>query len=275
MVMAQLMPPYEGDDDDKGASVQALITRLGNADAAAQELWRDNYQLREQRRTSRAELADVKAKLPPDGAVILTKEQAADWDAYQKLGKPTDVEKTITDGKAAAEGLVKRDRADALGKAAKDLGYNPEVFTQLADMNKLTLTSNEVTMGDGKKQTVYTATPAGGQPMEMTQYASANWGIFMPSLTANAGGAGGQQQQGQQQQQQGGGGAQPWIGQGGGGAGGGGGQQGAVGGVADLAQKMVANRVGTGGNALQPGQTGQGQGTGQQGQIPGGPGAQQ
>lgn len=259
--------PYGDDDDEDDGpnknNLQSLISRAGNAEAAANELWRDNYQLRQQRRDLRKERDDLKAKLPADGTLVLTKEQAAEWEAYQKLGKPTDIEKAVTEGKTAAEQVAKQARADQVAKAAKDVGFNPEVLTQLTELHGLTITSQTIKVGD-KDQTAHYITPQGGQPMELTQYATANWGAFMPSLQVQQQ----QQQQGQpgqqQQQQQGQPGAQPWVNQGGAG----GGQPNPTGNtIADLATKLVQQRAGTAAAAPAAGQPGQ------QGHVPGGPGA--
>lgn len=263
-MLAGLPRPYgDGDDDDDdqkgGSNLATLIQRAGNAENAANELWRDNYQLRAQRRDLRAEVKALKEKQPAEGTVVLTKEQAAEWEAYQKLGKPADIEKSITEGKTAQEAVAKQARVDAVAKAAKDVGFNPEVLTQLTEMHKLTLSSQTVKVND-KDQVVHYVTPEGGQPTELKQYATANWPSFMPSLQV-------QQNQGQQQQQNQGQdqGGQPWLNQGGAAGGSG---QGTGNNIADLATKMVSQRNGE----TQQNQGQQQQQSQQQGHVPGGPG---
>lgn len=273
-VLAQRKPYGDGDDDDKSGtgSLATMIQRAGTAEAAANELWRDNYQLREQRRKLRDEVAELKAKQPVDGSLVLTKEQAAEWEAYLKLGKPAEIEKAVTDGKAAAEAVAKQERANLVTKAAKDLNYNPEVLTQLTEMRGLALTSQTVKV-NGADQTVHYVTEPNGQPLELSQYAATHWAAFLPSL--QVAGQGQQGQQGQAQGQQGAQGAQqgqaqqgqPWL------------QQGAQGGqpqtgnpVADMVAKTMAARNGAEQQGQGQGQQGQ-QAQGQQGHIPGGPGA--
>lgn len=255
------------DEDDDGpdkASLQSLITRAGTAEAAANELWRDNFKLRQDRKNLRTENADLKAKLPPDGSVVLTKEQAADWELYQKLGKPAEVEKALGEGKTAQEGLLKRDRDAEVRKAADGMKMNPDALVQLFGMHPaLEVVSKTVKGSDGKDQTGWYVkdTANNNAETELGQYATTNWQTFLPSLQVQQAGNGGNGQgnqggqgagngnQGQQNNNQGGG--QPWLN-----AGGSGGQGGTGGSdidVAAMAQGMVQARN-QGGNPLAPAQ---------------------
>ena len=252
IAMAQRAPFGDGDDDHT-EGLARLIQRLGTADAAAAELHRENYQLRDQRRTLKAEVDQLKGKVPAEGTVVLTAEQAAHWNQYQQLGKPEEITKGLESGKAAMEAAAKRDRADQVSQAAKAVGYQPEVLAQLAELHSMNVTSQSIST-DGKPNTVYYVAKDGSQPIELTKYAAENWAAFMPSLQASSGqqqGQGGhgqgQQQQGQpapgQQQGQGTGQqqGQPWINTGT--SGGQGGQGGTGSTVADMAMKLVADRA--------------------------------
>lgn len=277
MIAAIPRPHGDDGDDESGKSLAGLIARLGTSDAAANELWRDNYKLRDERRANKAMITELQGKVPATGTVVLTPEQAAEWTAYQTLGKPAEVTKALETGKTASETMAKRERGDKMTAAAKAAGYNPEVFAQLAEMNNLELTEQTVTI-DGKPMTVYNVKDATGTQMELTVYATQKLSNFMPALTNN-----GQQQQqndgqgqgagnGQQQNQgQGQASGQQWLGGGGAGAGG---NNGGQGGGVDLT-KMVDNLMGqrnsvppnalqakNGGGVQQQQNQGQGQGAG-------------
>lgn len=187
--LAMLKKPFgdgddeDGDDGPGGRTIEGLIARYGNAKDAANELWRDNFKMRQERRTLKAENAKLKESQPAVGTVVLTKEEAADWEAFKKLGKPADLEKQITEGMAAAEQVAKSTREQSLAKAAADVGFNPAVLSQLAELHNLKLTSTTVRIGD-RDETVHHLTAEGGTPIEVKQYAAANWQAFMPSLQA-------------------------------------------------------------------------------------------
>lgn len=268
-ILGRLPKPHgdgDDDDDDPGRGIEALLAKADKAETVARTLYQENFQLRQQRRDLRTEVKDLKGKLPADGTLVLSKEEAEAWEAYKKLGKPGDIEKSIEEGKKATEGLAQRDRAEQVANAAKAVGYNPEALTQLFGMHTgLELSSRTVKVGD-KDTTAWYVKDAQGQETELATYAQANWGTFMPSLQAQGGGQqqGGQQQGGQQQQ----GGGQPWIQQqqAGGGQGGGQGQ----GGVGDIAAGIMASRGGTN-PLMKPAQT-QTQGNPQANGVQGQPG---
>lgn len=254
-IIRAIRPPYGEDDDDQSVkTIDGLVNRLGSAQNAANQLWEDNLKLRQKKREQEATITELKGKVPSEGTVVLTKEQAAEWDSYQKFlmengadGKPTTLDainKSIADGKASAETLAKRDRAEAISKAAADVKFNPEVLTQLAEHDGLTLTTQTVKVKDAQgnesDQRVHYVQKAGmAVPMELTAYANQSWAPFKASLEAQP--AGQQQQQGQPAGQQ-------WVG---GGATGGGQQQGNP--ISSLVEGMVKAR-----QPQQPGQQQQG-----------------
>lgn len=259
--LAFLSKPFgdgdEDDDDEPGRGIEALLTKAAKHEDVARQLYTENYQYRQQRKQLRAEVKKLKEQLPQDGTVVLTKEQAEDWAKYQELGKPTDLQKTVDDGKAAMGAVAKAQRQESLAKAAADVGYNPAVLAQMAEMHNLTLSSQTIKVGE-KDQVVHYFTAEGGQPVEVTQYAASNWQAFMPSLQAKADAApaagGGTPPAGQQQQQ-------AWVP-----AGGAGGQPPAGNTAAEIAQRLVQQRQG---GQQNPGQQQQQQTTQNQPGTPG------
>jgi hypothetical protein len=136
----------------------------------------DNYTLREQRRGLRAEVADLKSKTAPEGARVLTKDEAAVYDAYAALGKKPDELKQAIDlnGEATTE-LARLKREQLLGKAAAASGFKPSVLQTLA--GDLPIELRDV---DGKP-----AAFVEGKPL--AEYAGTAWADFLPALTVQTG----------------------------------------------------------------------------------------
>lgn len=212
-----------GDDDGEGGGnggggkVRAgdvLSQYSGDAVRMADKLadvLNDNSTLREQRRALREEVTGLKARQVPEGARVLTAEEATAYDAYAALGKPADLTKKLGDADAATQRLAGLERDAVLRDVAQHAGYKFAVLKQLG--------------GDCEYE-LRDATDAAGKPVKVPHikdgdtfkplgdFAQAAWGDFLPALAAqgNGGGTGQGQQQGQGlafPRQQGGGGTGP------------------------------------------------------------------
>ena len=96
------------------------------------ELLADNSQLREQRRTLRQEVTELKSKTPADGARILTADEAPLWDAYKALGEPKALKTAIDANGEATAKLAKLERNERIRAAADASGFKASVLTTLA-----------------------------------------------------------------------------------------------------------------------------------------------
>lgn len=250
----------EPDDDQIGRSFESLMAKADKADILARTLYDENFQYRAKLREAKETIKELTAKMPVDGTLVLTAAEAADWKAYTELGKVIDITKHLTEGKAAIEGVAKRGREDALAGAAKDMGYNPEVLTKLAEMNKLELVSRTAEVA-GQQVKAHYVKAENGQEVELGAYAQQNWPSFIPALKAAAPESGGAPPSG----------GQPWTG---GGAAGGGGAP-PSGGV-DLAKMTAGILAGRdrGPNVLERSMSGTPAGgqAPRQGHVPGGAG---
>lgn len=180
----------EGEPDPKHAqNLQNLLAKhSGDAMALIGTLLGEAATYRETIRTQKDSLE--KAALP-EGAVVLSKEQAEQFTAYQKLGSPADVEKSVTDGKAATEKLTMLEKREGIRAVADKVGYKAGVLEKLG--GDLTYEEMEVD-GEkaGEKVKTYGVKGADGKVTPLSTYAKDNWGDFLPALTA---GEGRQQQQ--------------------------------------------------------------------------------
>ena len=156
MLKAWLKPLYEEDDpshgggDDLPPRASDLLTRFGrDADAAlrlAEELAKvqgEAYRLRDQRRQLRADLAAAKAAAAPDGARVLTADEAQAYDAYQALGKPDALKASLEQAQAASADLATMRRQEAIRAAADAHGYKAAALGKLPS-----LTGKDVVLKD-------------------------------------------------------------------------------------------------------------------------------
>lgn len=157
----------DGTADDKSGreAITGLVTELkgllstakDGASAVAtfnESLIKDNYNLRESRRQLKSDL-DAAKKLP-DGARILQKDEAAEYDKYKALGfKPEDLSTIVVDYDSLRIGQVARDASDALD-------WKLPVLKKLIESQGLDIEMKDVDVEeevDGKKQKVKKSMP--------------------------------------------------------------------------------------------------------------------
>jgi hypothetical protein len=143
------------------------------------DLTRDNGRYRDRHREDQTKITELEGKLPKDGAVVLTKEQAADFEAYTKLGKPAEVSSAISDGAQAKAQLAARVKRDHVHEAAKVLGWQPSLAERIRGIDEGSITfKDEEIEQNGKKVAarVPYLTPAGEKqtPVKLVDYVAKN-----------------------------------------------------------------------------------------------------
>lgn len=132
-------------EDEIEAEVQRRSAR-GGAEKALALAVAENDRLRRQNER-RVEV--------PDGGRLLTKEQAADFDAYTALGKkPADLTKALADGEAAAGRVTQFERRAAIAKTAGEHGWRAEAVADLADEFGFNVETREVKERNAKGETI-------------------------------------------------------------------------------------------------------------------------
>lgn len=202
MLIGFLHPLYESDDGDdstgseSGGKVRAseLRATLGiTPDEGAlmrllekhADVLTDNAQLRLQRKALRLEVADLKGKQTPEGARVLTADEAKAYDAYVALGKPADLSAAVAERDTAKGELTKLSRERTIAKAAEAAGFKASVLTTLAGDLDLQVKETE----GGKPLAVVVKD---GAETALADYAAKHWADFLPSLAptpARPGGA--------------------------------------------------------------------------------------
>jgi len=119
-------PEDKGKAPDLKVVAEKLIEKHGSESEAVRVLLNENHSYRDQ-------LRDLKAKIPGEGTVVLSGDDAAHWSAYRDLGKPEDLKKQIKDGLAEREELGVFRREKSLAVIAKAAGVeNVSAFLKVA-----------------------------------------------------------------------------------------------------------------------------------------------
>lgn len=164
-------PPPAPPAPSAEAVIQALQARTGGSlENVAALLLSEGMKAQQQIAQLQQQLA---AAQPAAGSVVLSAEQAALWQTYQQLGAPDALKQQVEQGRVAA-------RQQQINEVAAVAGFKPSVLTQLA--GDLAVEVREVEAnGQKSKQAVV---KVGDVVTPLADYATANWGDFLPSLTA-------------------------------------------------------------------------------------------
>lgn len=152
----------------------SIANKQGGADAAGVLLLQENRGYREEINKLKADLAAVQGKVPGEGAVVLTGDQTAVWQAYQELGKPDELKTVKAD--------YTRLQRDALyQQAAAAHGLKAAVLSQLPGIGDYQIEVREQDK-DGKKVKVAIAKNGEGQERPLPDLLKEKWADFEPAL---------------------------------------------------------------------------------------------
>ena len=188
-----LHAPDDGDDPQGGESSK----RPRPSDLAAQyhndamrvserlaEVLDDNYKLREKNRTLTADLATAKANTPADGARVLSKDEAALWEAYTALGAPDALKQQLATAEGAQAELTTLKRGELLRTAGEAAGYKPAVLAKLPSLAGKDLVVKDVEIDGKKAKQAFVV--ADDKERELTAYITEHDPEFLPALTTEA-----------------------------------------------------------------------------------------
>lgn len=165
-----------GTQGDDRQNLQGLLQRHNNdAMAVVATLLSENHSLRDERRS-------LRGQLPAQGAVVLTAEQATQWQAYQQLGGVETLQTALTERGTLQTQVAGFQREKQLGEVAGVAGYKASVLGQLPGADKLEFSIGEVEK-DGKKNKVVTVKD-GDKQTPIADYAQSHWADFLPALQA-------------------------------------------------------------------------------------------
>lgn len=180
-----------GDTGDLPDAVVKAFEKLlerkgGDASAVAQMLFHENKQYRDR-------ISELTGKVPPEGTLVLSAEEAKDWQAYRQLGTAADVKQGLEQRTQLQTQVEEAQRNETLRTIAETAGYKPTVLAQLDRMAKaqgkaLAFEVRDV-QTDGKTARV-PYVKDGDKEQSLSDYATANWGDFLPALQVPSQGLG-------------------------------------------------------------------------------------
>lgn len=154
-----------------GTAVQNAIQRYGSAEAALGAVLSENYSYRARHREDQRTIQNLEGSKPSGDSVILNKDEAAEWEAYRKIGKPSELSEKLEQGTQALTKLQQRERADQISSMAQAINWKPSVLQALVDTHGIHLEQREVEIDDGKgnktRQQVPHARPAADDKAEL------------------------------------------------------------------------------------------------------------
>jgi hypothetical protein len=144
-----------------------LLERNGNdAGAVATLLYQENYQHRQR-------IRDLEGRLPKEGAVILSGDDVARWDAL-RAHNPADVAAALAERDTLKAQVTETARKETIRKAADAAGLKASVLERLPGLPPV-----EVTEADGKA-IAHVVTDAGKVPL--IDYVTSQFADFLPAL---------------------------------------------------------------------------------------------
>lgn len=155
---------------------KAIAATPDAARAKIEDLVKDNGKQRDEIR----ELKETVKKLPPEGARVLTAEEAKAWEAFVSLGKPEDLTKAQEELVVLRARDAERTRADAMKAAAKAEKLPEGAVDVLTDSKRAdgatySVAKEKVRGTDGKEAEVevgyITLAGEGQKPMRLADFA--------------------------------------------------------------------------------------------------------
>lgn len=157
---------------------QKLVEKNGGENAAAQLLYKDNYELRK-------EIRDLKAKVPVEGAFVLSTDDSKLWSAYQTLGAPDALTTAIESARQAQGELEKVKRSQTIRDVSEIVGFKPGVLSDLDTLAGGLVYEVKAETKDGKTaNTVYVKGGKAVEPIPLANYAQTYWADHLPALVA-------------------------------------------------------------------------------------------
>lgn len=189
--------PDDAGAPEKGKSEQELaeqVRRLveqkgGDAQAVSLMLLNDNQKARERARKAEERAEAAEKKIPKEGSVVITKEEAADFEAYKALGKPAEVKTTVEKAKTLETEKQEREKSEGFTKAAEAIGYNGKVLADLALKNDLIIeTVDEQQNGKTVKVPYARKNEDKAVRLPLADFMKKEFADYLPALTAKGGG---------------------------------------------------------------------------------------
>lgn len=152
---------------------RALERTQGDAVQLARLLFGENYDYRNT-------IRDLTARVPAEGAVVLSGNDAAHWATYRELGTPDELRSVRTERDTFAQREQQRERAALLDEAATVSGFDPDVLKELAGAQLVVEVKKE--QKEGKEVKIAYVVKDDKTLEPLAAHAERAWSKFMPAL---------------------------------------------------------------------------------------------
>jgi hypothetical protein len=177
--------PQGGTEQGQAERLQGLLTKHNNdAMGVAQILLAENYELRRKNATLRTDNDALRAKTPADGARVLSKDEAAQWEAYTALGAPDALKQQLATAEGAQAELTTLKRGELLRTAGEAAGYKSAVLAKLPSLAGKDLVVKDVEIDGKKAKQAFVV--ADGKEHALAAYITEHDPEFLPALTTEA-----------------------------------------------------------------------------------------
>jgi hypothetical protein len=144
----------------------------------------DNHALRRKNADYKIEVEQLRGKVAPEGAVILSADDAKAWEAYKTIGKPEDLTKAVTERDAAQAELTTLRRQANLTAAAEAHGYKAAALGKLPSLAGKEVELKEVEVEGVKVKRAFVKD--GTTETGLAEYITAHDPELLPALAADA-----------------------------------------------------------------------------------------
>lgn len=150
------------------------------------DLERDGRRYRQKIDTLEDQAAALAKRQTPEGAIVLTSQDAALWAEYRKLGEPADLSTKLSTAETAASELASLRRERHMADVASSTGWNARVLAHLAADRQIELRDEQGEQGPTKRAYI----KDGDQFHPADDFARQHWADFLPSLSGSQQGNG-------------------------------------------------------------------------------------
>lgn len=187
------------DEEDTPSSeeiVASLTARYGDAQKALGVLAAENAKYRRKLRTLKSQNETLSTNAPAEGAVVLSAEEANQWNAIKPLleeneGKVETIRTKLQEGEEAKGQIAKQNRQTEIASYATLAGFGaPTVLSDLVDNKGIHVEKRVVTVDGNQVEQVVArkASDPNGQLVPLTDYIQTNHSEYLPALQAKSGG---------------------------------------------------------------------------------------
>jgi hypothetical protein len=182
----------EGDDNAGGGTDLAKVLESFNARLAkhtdatqlAQQLFTENFSLREDKRKLNAKLEAAQGKVPADGSLVLSGEDAKAWEAIKALNlSPDEIKAKLQTSTENEKQLAALKRKELMREVAESEGYKATVLSTLIAAD-IPIEFKEVEKDGKKLKVAHVKVKENGadKDIALSDYIQTNHVDFLPAL---------------------------------------------------------------------------------------------